>query len=291
MTGFGRGEAQGEEHAITVDLRSVNHRFLDVHVRCPGKFPSWEPKVRAVVRDGLNRGKVDVYVNVREWTAAARGARLNVPLLRSLAEEAAREAPAIGVAATLSMADLLRLPDALLPAPGGEDDPSEKLWPDCEKALREGLARLEASRSAEGEELRRIVRQGVARLADLAASLGRLAPENRDAAHQRFRDRIASLSNEAGVDPARLHQEAAYLVDRLDVTEEIDRLGVHLSALSELVERPAGPVGKRFDFLVQEVFRELNTCGTKSAHAAISEMVVSGKTELEKVREQIQNVE
>jgi uncharacterized protein (TIGR00255 family) len=291
MTGFGRGEVHGPDHSVTVDLRSVNHRFLDVHVRVPGKYPSWEPRARAIVRETLSRGKVDVYVNVKEWGGRLAGARLNLPLLSAVAADAREGAKALGIPPDITLSDLLRLPDALVPPSGEGEDPAEALWGDCEAALREGIGRLEASREAEGEELRRIVGAGVERLSAVASDLARLAAENREAAVVRFRERIAALAGEAGVDAARLHQEAAFLVDRLDVTEETDRLRLHLAALADLVERPAGPVGKRFDFLVQEAFRELNTTGSKSAHAGVSERVVEGKTELERVREQIQNVE
>jgi uncharacterized protein (TIGR00255 family) len=124
-----------------------------------------------------------------------------------------------------------------------------------------------------------------------AGEIRSLAAENKEQAAVRFRERIAALSAEAGVDPVRLHQEAAILIDRLDITEECDRLASHLAAVDALFPSPGDAVGKRFDFLVQEIFRELNTAGNKSAHAGVSARVVAAKTELEKIREQIQNIE
>jgi len=139
--------------------------------------------------------------------------------------------------------------------------------------------------------MRRVLRESIGRLADLAAELRALTAENKEQAAARFRERIAALAAGAGVDPVRLHQEAAILLDRLDITEECERLASHLAAVDALFRSPGDAVGKRFDFLVQEIFRELNTAGNKSAHAGVSALVVDAKAELEKVREQIQNIE
>ena len=171
------------------------------------------------------------------------------------------------------------------------EDPAELLWPFAEGAARDALAMLERCRSEEGGRMREILRAAVSRLADLAAGIRALAAANKEQAATRFRERIAELSAEAGADPVRIGQEAAFLLDRLDITEECDRLASHLAAVDGLFHDTGGAVGKRFDFLLQEIFRELNTAGSKSAHAGVSALVVEAKTELEKVREQIQNVE
>lgn len=139
--------------------------------------------------------------------------------------------------------------------------------------------------------MRSVIAESVARLRGIAAGISSLSRENKELALARFRERVEALSAEAGTDPVRLHQEAAYLADRLDVTEECDRMISHLAGLDKLLHEPGDAVGKRFDFLLQELFRELNTAAGKSAHAGISQLVVEAKTELEKVREQIQNVE
>jgi uncharacterized protein (TIGR00255 family) len=157
--------------------------------------------------------------------------------------------------------------------------------------VRDALAMLVKTRREEGERLKAVLRETAGRVGALAEEIRSLAAENRELAQARFRERIESISGNAGVDPARLHQEAAILVDRLDITEECDRLGSHMASMEALFRDPGDAVGKRFDFLVQEVFREINTAGNKSAHAGISSKVVSAKTELEKIREQIQNVE
>ncbi len=290
MTGFGRGERHGEEISVTVEVRTVNHRFLDLHTRCPGRFLSWESKIRGLVRETIRRGKVDLHVNVREWGKLGARLLVNDGLLRSFIAEARRIREEHGVGGEVTLGDLLAVPDLFQAAPVGYD-PAELLWPVAEGAARDALGMLTRSRAEEGDRMKRVLEGAVGRLASIAGEIRSLTAENKEQAVTRFRDRIAGLSAEAGIDPVRLHQEAAILLDRLDITEECDRLASHLSAVESLFRSPGEAVGKRFDFLVQEIFRELNTAGNKSAHAGVSGLVVAAKTELEKVREQIQNVE
>ncbi|NJD63143.1 MAG: YicC family protein [Deltaproteobacteria bacterium] len=290
MTGFGRGEAHLEDVAVTADIRSINHRFLDIHVRCPSKFLPWEPRIRGLVRRTLSRGKVDVFLNVREWGKTGTIVRVNRPLLASFLRETALVREETGLPLELTFRDLLGVPDLFVFSPEGED-PAEELWGIAEAAMQNALSMLQASRREEGQRLRQYIGDAVAGLARMAGEMESLAKENKEFAVARFKERIQSISGEAGVDPVRLHQEASYLVDKLDITEECDRLKSHLAGLSNLLDDAGESVGKRFDFLVQEVFRELNTASNKSAHARISSTAVAAKTELEKIREQIQNVE
>ncbi len=290
MTGFGRGEAHGEDVSVIAEVRSVNHRFLDIHVRCPSKYLSWEMGLRGLVREAVKRGKVDLFVAVREWGRTGSTVRVNRELLGSFLEEARRIRDEDGLALEFSVRDLLGVPDLFVFGVEGADA-AERHRPLAENAVRGALEMLAASRRDEGERLRTVIRDAVGGLSRLAGEIASLARENKELAVGRFRERIATLSAEAGIEPARLNQEAAFLVDRLDITEECDRLGSHIAGLTGLLDRPGDAVGKRFDFLVQEVFRELNTASNKSAHAGISALAVTAKTELEKVREQIQNVE
>ncbi len=290
MTGYGRGEAQEEDVSITVDVRSVNHRFLDIHVRCPSKFLSWETRVRGLVRESLKRGKVDVFLNVREWGKIGTAVRVNRGILSSFLEEASRIREECGVPIELTFRDLLGVPELFAFTPEGTD-PAEERWGLAEKAVRNALSMLQSSRMEEGERMRTVIGESVRGLASFRGQIASLTVENKELALNRFKEKIQSLSGEAGLDPARLHQEAAFLLDRLDITEECDRLGSHLAGLANLLGNQGEAVGKRFDFLVQEIFRELNTASNKSAHTGVSELVVNAKTELEKIREQIQNVE
>ena len=293
MTGFGRGESHGDDISVTVDIRSVNHRYLDVHVKAPGKFVSWESRIRTVARETLRRGKVDIFVNVREWGGSGVNLRVNRPLLSAYMAEAARIKTEFGISTEITFGDLTRVPDLFVLDSDPGEDPSEIRWTFADKALRSALSMLQQSRSAEGENLRIVIREALGVLAGHVSEIDAMTVENKQLASARFRDRINAACGENGalIDPARLHQEIALQLDRLDITEEIDRLKSHLSSLSKLVESGGEALGKRFDFLVQEVFRELTTSANKSAHPVISTSAVTAKTELEKIREQIQNVE
>ncbi len=290
MTGFGRGDHHGGDVSVIAEIRSVNHRFLDIHVRCPAKYLSWEMRVRSMVRHALKRGRVDVFLSVKEWGREGNSVRVNHGLLSSFLAEANRVSEEYSLAMDLSFRDLIRVPDIFVFAPEG-DDPAEKHWALGESAVRDALDMLVKSRREEGERMRVSIKRGVGILRVLAEELSDLSLENKELARARFRERIEVLSGEAGVDPARVHQESAFLIDRLDISEECERVRSHLAGMEKLLASEGDAVGKRFDFLAQEVFRELNTASAKSAHAGISERVVTAKTELEKIREQIQNVE
>lgn len=290
MTGYGRGEASGDDVAVTADIRSVNHRFLDIHVRCPSKFLAWEPWIRGVVRESLKRGKVDVFVVVREWGRTGSSVRVNRDAMQSFISEANRVKEETGFPIELTFRDLLGVPDLFVFSQEGVDA-TQELAGLAGEALRKAISMLQSSRREEGGRLREVVGAAVMGLGSISDQITSLSVENKELAAAKFKERIQAMAGEAGLDPARLHHEAAFLLDRLDITEECDRLRSHLTGLARLLEHPGEAVGKRFDFLLQEVFRELNTASNKSAHTGISELAVVAKTELEKIREQIQNVE
>lgn len=290
MTGFGRAEVGEEDFSVTVEVRSVNNRFLDVHVRCPAKYAVWETRARALVREAVSRGKVDLFIGLREWESPRAGIRVNKRLLSSLVDEVRALVREFGLSGDLAFRDLLAVPD-LVVAESDAEDLSEARWPAAERAVRGALGMLRAAREEEGARIRATVSGTLSVLREVTEQIFALSAENKEAAAGRFRERIERMAGEAGMDPGRLAQEAAILLDRLDITEECERLRAHFQAAAALIDSPGGPVGKRFDFLLQEIFRELNTASAKSAHAGISARVVEAKTELEKVREQIHNVE
>jgi len=290
MTGYGRGDRHAGDVSVTAEIRSVNHRFLDIHVRCPSKYLSWEIPVRSMVRKAIQRGKVDIFLNVRDWGRGGTAVRVNHALLSSFLAEANRVREEHSLIMDLTLGDLMGVPDIFVFSPEGSD-PAEEHRALAEGAVESALSMLRDSRREEGERLRVAIGKAAEKLRALAVEISFLTGENKELARDRFRERIEALSGEAGVDHARLQQEAAYLVDRLDISEECDRLGSHLAGMEALLSTEGGAVGKRFDFLAQEAFRELNTAASKSAHPGVSEKVVDAKTELEKIREQIQNVE
>jgi uncharacterized protein (TIGR00255 family) len=290
MTGFGVASFQVDDARFGIEVRSVNHRHLDVRVRVPRALSALESDARSRIQSRFARGKFDC--NVASGTGESGAARVEVD--REAAGrylEAARQlATDEGLDPTLAVSDVLALP--------GVANAVERVYP--EDALRasflEGLDRaleaLAAMRASEGAALEEDVRARLARILTLADELEARASLVQEAVRERLRTRAQKLQAETGLlDEARLHQEVVLHADRLDVTEEIVRLRSHVEQFRSLMSGDPAPVGRKLDFLLQEMSREANTIGSKGADAPVAHLVVDLKTELERIREQIQNVE
>ncbi len=287
MTGFGRGTAREGEADATVEVRTVNGRFAEVTVRGLGDLAEHEAAVQGQVKDVIERGNATVQVMVGSGTATGP---LRVDPAAAAAQGALlREAAAAAGLGpeSVTLADLLRAPDVLVPAPP-DAAAAEAAWGALRAALAEALTRLDTMRQAEGAALRDDLADHLDTLGALVAEVETRAPARLDAARQRLRDRLADLAD-VGLDPGRLEAEAVLLSDKLDVTEETVRLRSHLDQFREALDA-AEPVGRRLNFLSQEVGREVNTIGSKAHDAEITRLSVSMKEELEKIREQVQNV-
>jgi uncharacterized protein (TIGR00255 family) len=291
MTGFGRAQLEAGGVGLAVELRSVNHRHLDLSVRLPRALAGLEPELRRALAARFARGKLDLVIS-----AATGSVRAELELDRALADRYLDFARAFaaerGVDGTLRMGELLALPGI-----------SRVQEPVLDEAALRGalLVALEAAaeaanamRQAEGAALERELRARLARVTELAAEVPGLSGELAAAARERLRKRAEQLRAETGlVDEARLAQELVSAADRMDVTEEVVRLRSHVAqfeASLAAAARDAG-VGRRLEFLLQEMLREVNTIGSKAADAPLAHHVVDLKTELERIREQALNVE
>lgn len=292
MTGFGRSSFELVGLAFDVEVRSVNHRYLDARVRLPRLLAALESEVRARVQSRFSRGKVDLSVTVP--AGAAPTPRLEIDL--GAAREYLRVAEELGeaerVAGTLDVGTLLALPGvSRLAEP---EVPAEELREVLFGAVDAALEALDAMRVAEGRTLERDLLARAAHVDELAASIEERADVVQEAVRERLRRRAEQLRQETGLlDEARLHQEIVIAADRLDVTEEIVRLRSHVQQFRHIVEESGSgkPVGRRLDFLLQEFGRETNTIGSKGCDAPITYEIVELKTEIERLREQVQNVE
>lgn len=288
MTGFGRGTAREGAADATVEVRTVNGRYAEVTVRGLGDLAEHEAAVQSLVKDAIERGNATVHVTLA--TGAASGPLQVDPAAASALGALLRHAAeAAGLAPeSVTVADLLRAGDVLVPAP---PDPAaaEAAWAAVRAALAEALTRLDAMRQAEGTALADDLGARLDVLDALTAEVEARAPVRLEAARQRLRDRLADLADVPDLDPGRLETEAVLLSDKLDVTEETVRLRSHLEQVREALAAPE-PVGRRLNFLSQEIGREVNTIGSKANDAEITRLSVSMKEELEKIREQVQNV-
>jgi uncharacterized protein (TIGR00255 family) len=289
MTGYGRGSADGEHFSVSVDLKTVNNRFLDVHLRLNAELASLEPVIKRQISSRLARGRVDVSVNFEKTAQTAY--ELNRPLIAGYVNALREIQKEFGIAGEVDINVLARLPGALQPARDGLSD--EVVW-GIERALTEALAELELMRAQEGEALRLEMTERIDRIDTLVPIIENAAAGLVDAYRARLQKRIGELLSRDGqlveLDPARLAQEVAYLSDRSDVSEEMVRLRSHLTqfrvALNSTTE-----TGKMLDFLLQELNREANTTLSKSTDLSIKEAALAIKQEVEKLREQVQNVE
>jgi uncharacterized protein (TIGR00255 family) len=292
MTGFGNASFAVDSGAFEPDVRSVNHRHLDVRVRVPRALTSLEHDFRTHIQERFARGKFDCRVATPEGAPPAARLEVDVAAAReylAAARELRREEDVPG---ELGVADLLALPGvARLVEP---DLSGDALHRAAFAALDAALDELGAMRAAEGEVLARDLVARVDRVAELADALEERSGLVQESARERLRKRARQLESETGMlDEARLHQEIVIAADRLDITEEIVRLRSHLDQFRTLLQAgaPGSPVGRRLEFLLQELGREANTIGSKSSDAPIAHVVVELKTELERLREQVQNVE
>ena len=286
MTGFGAGEhvisppGTGKVH---VELRALNHRFLEVRVRASRELADLATHAELLARERFSRGRIEIVVRGEGLAAAS-------PVLdRARAREAwnqlveLRDAVAPGEPVPLSLLSVV--PDLFTVS----ECTSEELREPLRRALDAAAADLDAMRSKEGATLERVLRAHLARTLALASDVAAHAPEALAAAQKRLRERVERLAA-AEADPSRVAQEIAMLADRSDVAEEIARLRSHAEQLAQLFSESA-PIGRRIDFLLQEMTREVNTIGSKSADVAIARTVVELKAEIERMREQAQNVE
>lgn len=288
MTGFGAAEAKVPGGRIQVEVKSVNHRYLDVTVKGPREYVALEPRILEVVRGRLRRGKVDVFVSRAVDLADPSAVKANLELARGYraALDSIRRELSLSGEVTLPMIAGLR--DVV--TTGGGDTDAETEWAAVKQALDAALERIGAMREREGERTASDMRTQAAELRRLAAAASERAPHVVVEHRARLQERLKKLLADTTIDPARLDQEIALLADRTDVHEELVRLASHLDQLDSILEQ-GGDIGRKLDFLLQEIGRETNTLGSKANDPALGRIVVDLKAVAERVREQIQNVE
>ena len=290
MTGFGRGEYIDTGHRVVVEIKAVNHRYNEIVIRMPKLLNSMEDKIRRVVAGTLARGRIDVYITLDDYAEKKRAIRVDKEL--AIAYHNALEE--LGNILQLPLSDpvyhIARYPDVVKVEEVLED--VADLWPKIAVAIDSSLTNLMKMRLAEGQTIQQDLLERVDRLVTLMADVEGRAPaiveEYRLKLNQRMRELLASINAEA--DEARLLQETALFADRTNFTEEIVRFKSHMVQLkATLLSQEA--VGRKLDFIIQEINRETNTIGSKANDVTITNLIVEIKSEIEKIREQIQNIE
>jgi uncharacterized protein (TIGR00255 family) len=297
MTGFAQAHVDREGCALRINLRSVNHRFLDLHLRMPDGFEVFESRIRQAIRNSLRRGHVDV--NVYYEPAGASAVEVNRDVAEAYMKAVERLRREFNVKTEPDLIALFRLP-GVVAAPGsaGElqsEEVQEKLGAQLDACLELALQRLESMRRSEGQALAKEMQGILARISSKTVELEALVEGVRPAFARRLAVRLGKLLNGVQLDPARLAQEAALLAERSDVSEELARLRSHVEQFEKLLAG-AGETGKKLDFLLQEMQREANTLlsktpGVEAEGLAITSLALEVKSDIEKLREQAQNVE
>ncbi len=297
MTGYAQARVEQNGWSLRISLRSVNHRFLDLHLRLPEGFEVFEPEIRRVLREGLRRGHVDVTLHFEPAGPAA--VQVNRPLAEAYLRAAEDLRRQFGMKAEPDLVAVLRLPGVIAApgTPGGAlgEEQQERLATQVASCLKEALEHLEEMRRSEGRLLAEEMGRRLRHIAENGARIERLAEASRPAYARRLEARVKELLGETPLDPARLAQEAALLAERGDISEEVARLHSHVEQFQKLLAS-AGELGKKLDFLLQEMQREANTMlskspGIEAEGLALTDLALEVKSEIEKLREQVQNVE
>jgi uncharacterized protein (TIGR00255 family) len=295
MTGFASLTRDDETATIGVTIRSVNHRFLDLQLRIPPTLASLESRLRALVQQRVARGRVEVAVSLQQRRVPTLEVELNDAFLQALGAALDRAREQGYIQGTMTPGDLLRFPQALAirerpEDPSGDDEQTARVGARVEEAVAAALDDLDAMRVKEGTFLRTELDARRQQLGELFERIAAHAEEALEALRTRLGERVRELRAEGLADEAAVAQEIARFVGRSDITEEVVRFRGHLDHWQALTDSPE-PCGRKLDFLLQEMNREVNTTGSKAEGPAVSELIVTLKAELEKMREQVQNVE
>jgi uncharacterized protein (TIGR00255 family) len=291
MTGYGQGAAEAPGLKVTVELRSVNNRFVDLKLRLPDDLAPMEQDLRRKVLATVKRGRVDMDLRLERAASSAVPLALNRPVVMAALAAWTTLRDEFGVSGAFDLQTLMRVP-GVFESTGRGGGIDEAGMAAVEGALGLALAALDAERRREGGVLRDDLVARVSRMSEIVAKIREAAAALPGALQKKLAERVQQLVTQVTLDPARIAQEAAFLADRSDITEEIVRLEGHLAhALTLLGEKDGDPVGKRLEFLLQEIHRETNTIASKSVDLGVSRHALDLKAESEKIREQIQNLE
>ncbi len=287
MTGYGTGSAQKDDLTVSVEIRTVNHRFLDLHVRLSREYLFLEAEIQQLVRSALDRGRVEVNATIQNLSAAAF--LVNTNLARGYLETAGKLKQEFNLPDTLDLKSILSLPGILQT----RDMVTENSGTISELVNRSMTAALEGvleMRRREGEALRTDMLRNLAGVEESARQIQEFSVNEAAELLQKLRDRLVQLLPQVGIDPQRLAQEAALLADKCDISEEVARLKSHIAQYRALMDGKE-KAGKKLDFLLQELQREANTILSKSANLEVARNAIAIKADIEKLREQVQNVE
>lgn len=289
MTGFGRGEASSNGYQVTVELKTLNSRYLDISIRLPQSIQHHEFGVKEMIQGKLSRGKVHVNVYVEETRGKGIDVTYNEEVVKSYSKILEQIKFVANIQQPVQMQDLLQF-DGIFETQKEDEEQVKTIWICTKEALSGAITLLNSMRSQEGTELKNDLIHQIEGISEMVGEVNELSAKRQPEVLDKLQNRIKNLVTDDNIDPERMEMEVALLVDKMDINEEVIRLQSHLKFFLETLDGNE-PVGRRLNFLCQEINRELNTIGSKANDSTISHHIVLGKEKLEQIREQVQNIE
>lgn len=288
MTGYGRGESETEGKSFNVEIRSVNHRFCEVVVRLPKYYVALEDRIRKQIQERAARGRLDVFVTVENHGQGTKSIRVDKDLAIAYYSALEELRETIGIEGKPAVIEIARLPEVI--SLEEVQDDLEQLWPVLSQAVEQAVSQLVEMRTTEGRRLSDDLHKRLARLEEYTESIAARAPSLVAEYRDKLQVRLKELAPDVEIEESRIAAELAVFADRCSITEELVRLRSHFQEMRNTMGTDES-VGRKLDFLVQELNREFNTIGSKSNDLNISSVVIKAKSEVEKIREQVQNIE
>ena len=288
MTGFGRCELSNEKRKITVELKSVNHRYLDVNIRMPKKLNFFESAIRTLLKEYMQRGKVDMFISYEDYSEQTLAVKYNATIAKEYLTYLQQMADEFNLENDIRVSSLSRYPEVLTMEEQSADE--DELWSDLSQAIREACTQFVATRTTEGEHLKQDLVEKLHHMRDNVDKVEQRAPQIIAEYRSKLMEKVNELLGDTQIDEARLSTEIVLFADKICTDEETVRLKSHITSLLNALERSEG-IGRKLDFIAQEMNREAKTILSKSNDLETSDIAIELKTEIEKVREQIQNIE
>lgn len=288
MTGFGRTEVQDESHKFIIELKTVNHRYLDISVRLPRQLGFFDTAVRNYLKKYLIRGKVDVYIHYEDYSPQKVLLTYNQELAKQYLAYFSQIEQQLGVPNDITLSTLARLPEVFVMEEQGQDEDS--LWKLLERGLKTAAANVIESRQREGVHLKEDILHKLSSLENKVAEIEKRSPQLLTAYREKLEDKVNELIQDSQIEESRIAAEVILYADKICSDEETVRLKSHIQSMAGVLDEEGG-VGRKLDFLAQEMNRESNTILSKANDLEISNIAIELKTEIEKIREQIQNIE
>ncbi|MCR5806815.1 MAG: YicC family protein [Oscillospiraceae bacterium] len=288
MTGFGRAEEVINGRDITVELRSVNHRFFEFSSRIPRAYGFLEEKLKSYISSAVSRGKIDVSITIISVESKDTQIEANIDIAQGYVDALRKANSVLRLEDDLTLSQLLRLPDLFTVRKAPDDE--EQIWNDVKTVTEKAVAKFVEMREREGEKLREDVLERLDTIERLVTQIELVSPQTVEDYRNRLYSRLCEVLSQNDIDEQRIVTEAAIFADKVATAEETVRLRSHIKQLTDMLES-SDPIGRKTDFLIQEFNREANTIGSKAQDVSITKLVVDLKSEIEKIREQIQNIE